>query len=172
MTRDFDRAMRAWGACYDNLGTDEVHRRVRTFGAIVRGIAARGRFSPSELPPEAGSDPQRSRESIADLQAAGFEFDADGSIVGAALTTRLTPHRLHFRHGRPLYAWCALDTLFLPGLIGEAAAVESSCPVSGGAVHVSVSPDGVESCEPTDAVVSVFLPGDAVQARTGPASPT
>jgi len=48
----------------------------------------------------------------------GMESGDSGNIVGAALTTRETPHKVRLS-GRDLYAWCALDTLFIPGLLGE-----------------------------------------------------
>jgi alkylmercury lyase len=73
--------------------------------------------------------------------------------------------------GRRFYAWCALDTLFIPGLVGKPAEVSSHCPVSGAEIRLSVALQGVVEYEPSDAVLSVFLPG-ASGLLTGPASPT
>lgn len=54
------------------------------------------------------------------MRSAGSEFNADGHLVGNVLTQNPTPHRFNVDGGK-LYAWCALDTLFLPGLMGRTA---------------------------------------------------
>ena len=89
-----------------------------------------------------------------------------------SLTTTKTPHALSLE-GRTLYAWCALDTLFIPGLLDQVAEVESTCPTSGTRVRLIVTPEGVTSVDPTHAVLSVVLPaGDDSDAGIGLASPT
>lgn len=59
---------------------------------------------------------------------------------------------------RSLWAWCAVDCLFLPELIGDSAEIESRDPESGQVVRLTVSPSGVESVEPAGTVVSVIPP--------------
>jgi alkylmercury lyase len=95
--------------------------------------------------------------------ARGGEFDADGNLVGAALTLNPTPHRFRVK-GHDLYAWCSLDTIFLPGLIGETAAVESHDPVSGETIRLTITPDGVADYNPDSTVLSITIPG--VSCRT------
>ena len=51
--------------------------------------------------------------------------------------------------------WCAMDTLFLPAMIGRDATVESISPVSGETIRLEVSPEGVESCTPPGVVISL-----------------
>lgn len=86
---------------------------------------------------------------------ADLETDDQGRIVGYGLTCVPTVHRFEV-NGRLLYTWCALDTLALPSVLGEAARVESSCHATGAAVRVSVDPkEGVTNVEPATAVVSV-----------------
>ena len=99
-----------------------------------------------------------------------MQRDEAGNIVGAALTTRETPHKVRVG-GRDLYAWCALDTLFIPGLLGETADVESRCSSSGEPIRLTVSPDSIDACEPPGTWLSVFLPGN-LALKIGPASPT
>ncbi|MGH2603821.1 MAG: organomercurial lyase, partial [Dehalococcoidia bacterium] len=83
-------------------------------------------------------------------------WDDGGRIVGfGGLALAQTPHRLEIA-GRQLYGWCALDALFLPGLIGATARVTSACPVTGEGVALTVTPDGVEELSHTDAVVSLL----------------
>ncbi len=164
-------AKKAWGRAYDGLSREEVNRRIRGFATLLRGIAHSGSVSPEEFADALGIDAAEAREIFSELAAAGMQLDADGNIAGAALTATKTPHAMRVR-GRELYAWCALDTLFLPGLLGASAEVDSSCPVSGEKIHLSVSATGVSSHSPADAVLSVVLPGESSGAQTGPASPT
>jgi alkylmercury lyase len=104
------------------------------------------------------------------LRETGLEFDGDGNLVGAALTLRPSPHRFRVA-GRDLFAWCSLDTLFLPGLLEETAEVESACPVTGVPIRLRVTPDRVEAYSPATTVLSIVLPGISCSTdRTGPAS--
>ncbi len=163
-------AKRAWARAYEGLDEAEIGRRALGFRAIVRGIAARGSVSPAEFAQELGLEASKARELFLGLVTAGMEVDDAGNITAAALTTRPTPHLLRMS-GRTLYAWCALDTLFIAGLVGETIEVESRCPVSNTLIRLSVSPHGVLEHSPEGAVLSVFLPS-ASGALTGPASPT
>src|SRR5262249_42027404 len=83
------------------------------------------------------------------------EFDSEGRLVGLGLSQRSTSHRVQLK-GRPeiLYAWCALDALLLPIILGVGARVTSPCRGSGQPVSVSLGSDGVEDVNPTIAVVS------------------
>jgi alkylmercury lyase len=165
-----ESAIRAWSSQFAGLSQMEIDDRVRGFAAIVRAIAETGALSPERLAEVMGLDVSRAEELIADLGAIGMQSDAGGNVIGAALTTQASPHRVRVR-GKDLYAWCALDTLFIPGLLGETADIESVFPVGGGSMRLRVAPDCIASCQSPDAWVSVFLPGGT--SRTlGPASPT
>jgi len=86
--------------------------------------------------------------------------DDDGLICAFfGLTLEQTKHRM-IVGGRGVYAWCAWDTLFLPELLGERVAIESSCPVTGSAVWLIVSPEGIESVDPSKTLVSFVTPPD------------
>lgn len=56
------------------------------------------------------------------------------------------------------YAWCALDTLFIPGILGKAVRVEASDAISGEPVSVVVDPHGVRELTPAGALVSMLVP--------------
>ena len=75
------------------------------------------------------------------------------------LTLQRTKHHLTIR-GRDFYAWCAWDTLFLPELLGEPVAIESSCPVAGTSILLRVSPEGIEFIDPPGAMVTFVTPPD------------
>ena len=85
------------------------------------------------------------------------ERDATDQIVGAmGLSLSQHPHRLSVA-GVPLSAWCALDTLFLPAILGQTATIESPSPVMQHPIRLRVSPERVEEVTPKAAVVSFVL---------------
>ena len=73
--------------------------------------------------------------------------------MGFGLTLVPTPHAYE-ANGRKLYAWCAVDALLFPVMLGHTAQIESRDPVTGEKIQVTVSPDGVQNVEPESAVVS------------------
>jgi alkylmercury lyase len=83
----------------------------------------------------------------------GTDWDAQGRLIGFGLTQRPTAHRLVVA-GRPLFTWCAMDTLLFPMLLGEPATAESRCPVTGRTIRVELDPEAVRSVDPERAVVS------------------
>jgi alkylmercury lyase len=172
VSTELERAIRAWDSTYDGLAEGAIDVRVRGFTILVDAIADGRSVSPDafaaalQLPVEAAA------AAFAGRAASGMQFDAKGDLVGAALTPRPTPHRFNVR-GRELFAWCSLDTLFLPGLLEETASVESSCPESGEAIRLELAPDAILDRQPEDIGVTVVLPGEGASSlQTGPASPT
>ena len=165
-------AKAAWARVYEGLAQEEIDRRVMGFSTLVRGIADASAITPDEFSRTSSLDPARATELFSSLAAFGLERDEKGRIVGAALTTKPTPHVIRIA-GKELFAWCALDTLFIPGLLGKVGEVTSTCPVSQAPVRLTVSPEGVQTVDPPDAVLSVVLPGvGSSGSTTGPASPT
>ena len=85
-------------------------------------------------------------------------YDQLGRVVAfAGLSVAPSEHRFEVA-GRQLYTWCAWDTLFLPSLLGREARVESSCPVTGTEVRLTVGADGVQVAEPSALQVSFPAP--------------
>ncbi len=83
-----------------------------------------------------------------------------GDVVGfwGLTIDKLVPtHAMEVR-GHQLYAWCAWDTLFLPGLLGAEARVESACPMTDEPISLVVEPDRVVKSSHPNAVVSFLLP--------------
>ena len=97
-------------------------------------------------------------------QATSTEYDKDGNIIGYGLTLRETSHIFEI-DGRRLYAWCALDTLMFPALIGQTARVTSHCAATGAPVSLTVSPNEIRDIAPTDAAVSLVLPQETADIR-------
>lgn len=136
-------------------------------------LLAKGKpVSPEELA-EATSVPiEEIHSALDEFAMKGGEFNEEGHVVGAALTLNPTPHRLRV-NGNDLYAWCALDTLFLPGLLSQTAEVESTCPVTGEAIQLTVTPEGIAAYNPQSTVLSITVPGlSCSRATTGPQSDT
>ena len=171
-TSGLEEAKRAWATSYAGLSQEQIDQRVLGFAALVEGIARAGAVSPEQFASRLGIEASRAVDVFAGLAAMGVQVDEQGNVVGAALTVRQTAHRLQVG-GKELYAWCALDTLFIPGLLGEDAEVVSTCPLSGEPVRIIVAPDGVQDFSPADAAVSIVLPNfGGSLTETGPASPT
>ncbi len=134
-----ERAKRAWANDYVGLSQSEIDQRVLGFAAMVRAIAREGSLSVEHFAELMGLEAEGAKVLFAQLAAVGIQFDESGQVVGAALTTLPTPHKVRV-DGKDLYAWCALDTLFIPGLIDESVDVESTCPSSGETIKLTVSP--------------------------------
>jgi alkylmercury lyase len=81
-------------------------------------------------------------------------FDDRERVVGfGGLAVAPMHHRFEV-DGRALSTWCAWDSLFIPEILGRPARVASADPESGELVRLVVTPDGVESVEPNEAVIS------------------
>ncbi len=90
----------------------------------------------------------------------GVFRDDSGRVVGfwGHAIDKLDPEYRLVANGNTTYAWCALDTLFIPGIIGKVVRVEASDPISGEAVSVVVDGDGVREVTPAGALVSMLIP--------------
>ncbi|MDF5581134.1 organomercurial lyase MerB, partial [Vibrio parahaemolyticus] len=97
-------------------------------------------------------------------QATSTEYDKDGNIIGYGLTLRETSYVFEI-DDRRLYAWCALDTLIFPALIGRTARVSSHCAATGAPVSLTVSPSEIQAVEPAGMAVSLVLPQEAADVR-------
>ena len=93
------------------------------------------------------------------------ELDEQGRVVGYGLTLVPTPHRFEV-DGNQLYAWCALDTLMFPALIGRTVHIASPCHGTGKSVRLTVEPDRVVSVEPSTAGVSIVTPDEMASVRS------
>jgi alkylmercury lyase len=120
--------------------------------ASPEGIAAASRKSPEEV-----------RAALDRFPSA--EWDEQGRVVGLGLTLQLTPHRLELE-GHTLFAWCALDAILFPILLGRPASIESPCRGTGEPVHIEVTPAGIETVEPLSAVVSIVAACDLANLRS------
>jgi alkylmercury lyase len=127
-------------------------------------LLARGKpASPEEIAAVFGKSPEVVRTALDQFPSA--EWDDQGRVVGLGLTLHLTPHRLELE-GHTLFAWCALDALLFPVLLGRPASIESPCRGTGEPVRIEVRPAGIEAAEPPSAVVSVVVAQDLASVRS------
>ena len=90
----------------------------------------------------------------------GVYRDDQGQVVGfwgQAIAPLDPEYRLKV-DGTTTYAWCALDTLFIPAIVGKTMKVEAADPVTGEPVSLVVDRDGVRELRPAGAVISMVIP--------------
>ena len=93
------------------------------------------------------------------------EYDDNGNVSGYGISLRKTQHAFEV-DGQRLYAWCALDTLIFPAVIGKTANILSQCPETGEPIVLTVTPDEVRRLEPAGMVVSLLMPGTSPAIRS------
>lgn len=86
-----------------------------------------------------------------------------GEVAGfwGLATSPLDPEYRLQAGGKTSYAWCALDTLFIPPLLGKQVSVQATDPVTGQGVSLEVDGNGVRKVAPAGAVVSMVIPDGA-----------
>lgn len=90
----------------------------------------------------------------------GVFRDRSGRVVGfwGQSIAKLDPEYRLEADGTLTYGWCALDTLFIPGVVGEAIRVEASDPMTGETISLTVDRAGVRDVKPEGTVVSMVIP--------------
>ncbi len=135
---------------------DDQQQRIALW--VYRTLGKGAPATPSEIAHLAGT-------SVNDVEALltsipGVFFNQDGNVVGfwGLDTRRLSPtHRLQLDE-HEIFAWCAWDTLFLPGLLDATLSVESACAATGEEITLTVSPTGVVDTSHPGGVVSFLFP--------------
>lgn len=135
---------------------------VRSIFHLMRLLLDGAPVSAERFAASAGMSHAEAREVFDTLRGWGAEFDEAGHFVGAGLTLVPTPHR-YAVDGRAFYTWCTGDAILFPLVYGHTATIASPDPVSGAPVRLTISPQGVESCAPEDAVVSSRSAGLATE---------
>lgn len=91
-------------------------------------------------------------------QWSGVYYDDASHIVGYwGLAIPRMSHRFKV-NGQTLYTWCAWDSLFIPKIIQKTVRVESTCPVTGDKIKLTVAPEGVKELDPAKTVMSFVTP--------------
>jgi alkylmercury lyase len=126
--------------------------------AVYRRLAEGSPAPPSEVALRAGAEVEHVQGLLDSWP--GVYRDGAGSVVGfwGLAIERLSPTHRFEVDGSELFAWCAWDTLFLPGLLGATAKVESVCPTTGSVISLVVSPERIVESSHPNAVVSFLRP--------------
>ena len=146
------------------LGEDAKRLAVELYRQLARGEPV----FPGSLGEALGVPIEEITALLEDEQLKGSVlYDDEGRVIGfRGLAIREMPHRFEV-DGRTLYTWCALDSLFIPEMLGISAKVESRDPHTGTVIKLTVSSAGVESVEPAAAVISILI-GDIEVVKTKP----
>ena len=145
----------AWTSRSATTRVGEADNRHR---AALRLLADGQPVDPARIASATGQPVEEVEAWLARMATAGYEIDEDGRLVGAALTLYPTAHQIRVR-GNDLYAWCGFDTLFLPILLDEPAAVSSTCPVTGRRITLNVGANGEPvNVEPPTTMAAIVGP--------------
>ena len=152
---DLEQIIQAWeNSKQGNYALESV----RASDFVLQSIASGNPVSAEEFASNLGFSLKETQILMRRSRRSGADFDDEGRMIGNALTLRPTSHRLEIG-GQTLYAWCALDTLFLPGLIGKTGEVHSTSAATGDPIRLTVGPNGVQQFNPASTVLSVVVPG-------------
>jgi alkylmercury lyase len=89
------------------------------------------------------------------------EFDHEGNIVGWGVTLMPTRHRFQL-DGKPLFTWCAFDTVLFPPSLGQTAQVSSTCPSTELPITFVATSEGVvKDLVPAHSVMSLLIPANS-----------
>jgi alkylmercury lyase len=90
----------------------------------------------------------------------GVFRDGEGRVAGfwGLAIAKLEPGYSLQIDGKTSFAWCALDTLFIPPLMDKTVGVHATDPETGEQVSLVVDRDGVRELTPPGAVVSMVIP--------------
>lgn len=157
----FEDVIAAWTADYDAVEQEneemlELEFKLTTH--LLHLLSKGKRVSAGQLAERTGLSREQVQALFDNYAAQGGEFDEDGNLVGAALTLNPTIHEVTI-DGHLLYAWCSLDTFFIPGLMGKTAEVASTDPVTGDTIQLTVTPDGIPHYDPATTHLSIAVPG-------------
>jgi alkylmercury lyase len=143
---------------------DKIADAMPRFGPVEQRIAvglyrllAEGKpVSPERLARTLGLSESKVRVTLS--RWPGVYYANTMAVVGFwGLALSEMPHRFKV-DGKTLYTWCAWDSLFIPGILGKTARVESKDPVTKERISLTVGPEGVKNLGPTETVVSFLTP--------------
>lgn len=164
-----DELINAYREAYDAIPQEALDLDFRLTVRTMQTLAKGKPVSPEQLAEIWEVPLEQVRSVLAGAVAAGrAEIDSQGDLVGGILSLNPTPHRISM-DGKQLYAWCAYDAIYAPGVVGKTAEISSQDPVSGDPIRIIITPDGVTEVQPEDTVVSVV--GGESDMRGGPKSP-
>jgi alkylmercury lyase len=164
-----DELIQAYRRVYDAIPQEALDLDLRVTISTMQALAKGKPVSPDQLAKLWEMPLEQVRSVLAGASAAGqAKVDSQGDLVGAVLSLIPTDHRISM-DGRQLYAWCAYDAIYAPGVVGKTAQITSRDPVTGEPISITITPDGIADVQPEGSVVSVV--GGDTDMKGGPESP-
>ncbi|MCZ6470249.1 MAG: organomercurial lyase, partial [Gammaproteobacteria bacterium] len=153
-TPDLNKLVNLFVNTFPQLSVDDQHLSLKLYQLLAEGEPV----SFSRLSKALGLSTDVANETLG--QWPGVFYDESDRIVAfLGLSVEKTQHQLMV-NSRTVYSWCAWDTLFIPGLLNTTVNISSICGASGEEVKLTVSPSGIESVVPGDAVMSFIIPDE------------
>lgn len=157
-SKNIDTVIEAWRSITKGVSQEALDLEVRLQALTVRLLALGQPVSAKQLVEPWGL-PLEEVKRILKQAEARIEVDENDHLIGAGGLS-IPPTQHYFRvNSKTLYAWCALDAIFLPAFLGKTAEVESTDPVNNETIRLTITPDGIASMSPDDIVLSIATPG-------------
>ncbi len=147
--RDIPTLAAEFTAAHPNLDPSQQRLVLATFRMLGEGQP----FGPAELAERTGRPLDEVASHLDNWPDKNRDDQGRVTAIGG-LSLTPTTHTI-LVNGRTLYAWCALDTLFLPELLGEEARVRSTSPGTGETITLTVDAQGPRDVAPQDAVMTL-----------------
>lgn len=137
---------------------DLSHSEQRAGLLLLRELAGGDAGSGPVARAETGSGGEAESLLSGSSLAASIDRGPEGSIRGfLGLSLQPTCHRLRVA-GRDLWTWCALDSLYLPELLGSPASITSTDPQNGTEIRIALNAGEIQSLHPDGTVLSIVRP--------------
>jgi alkylmercury lyase len=164
-----DELIEAYREAYDAIPQEALELDLRVTIRTMQALAKGKPVAPDQLAKIWEMPLEQVRSVLAGAVATGqAEVDSQGNLVGGVLSLIPTAHRISM-DGKQLYAWCAYDAIYAPGVVGKTARIASQDPVTGDPIRMTITPAGVKDVRPEGSVVSIV--GGNTDMRGGPESP-
>jgi alkylmercury lyase len=164
-----DEIIAAYRESYDAIPREALALDYRVTIRTMQALAEGKPVSPERLAGIWEMPLNQVEAVLASAVASGrAETDSNGDLVGGVLSLVPTSHRISL-DGKQIYAWCAYDAMYAPGVVGKTARIASEDPITGEPIEVTLTPAGVEEVRPEGAVISIV--GPETDMRGGSDSP-
>lgn len=164
-----DELIETYRAAHDAIPQEAFELDLRVTIKTMQALAGAKPVSPQRLAEIWEMPLEQVRTILGQAVASGrAQVNDQGNLVGGVLSLVPTHHRITM-DGKQLYAWCAYDAIYAPGVVGKTARIDSKDPVTGDTIRLTITPAGVSRVRPEDTVVSVV--GAETDMRGGPESP-
>jgi alkylmercury lyase len=164
-----DEIIEAYREAYDAIPQDALDLDLRVTIRTMQALAEGKPVSLDQLAKIWEMSIEQVRSVLAGAVSAGrAEIDSQGDLIGGVLSLIPTAHRISM-DGKELFAWCAYDAIYAPGVVGKTAQITSRDPITGDPIRITITPAGIADVRPKGTVVSVV--GREMDMRGGPESP-